>query len=310
MLLLYEINEHILYKENELDLHRKQQSIGLYINNFVNAFNYNILLVKEKCGLFISYIEFFHSLHTKYLQRFAMKVNLMYTQITHDVRFEDTPTASDKNKKELLHNFKSDNIDKTLIKEIKRSFDDSDSNSSSAEIPEKFEPELNIIIPKSSGASSYLNVKRNSKCKEKIDIGSDTTNNGTYTGMFKNNVKKMILGMNLFKKKQKDDTYSLVFSETPLNTPIKEPIHDSLITETSNSEDINIKTDGDKNNFFDKCHKTSSAEEMFIEISKECDELTVSLSCRPEFSNSGLLGMTYVGDENIVQSSIIQKPFS
>ena len=48
-------------------------------------------MIKEKGMLFISYIEFFHNLHTKYLQRFTMKMNLMYNQVTHDIRFDDSP---------------------------------------------------------------------------------------------------------------------------------------------------------------------------------------------------------------------------
>ena len=46
ILLLYGINEFILNKENELQWHQKKQSIGLNINNFVNTFNYNILMIK------------------------------------------------------------------------------------------------------------------------------------------------------------------------------------------------------------------------------------------------------------------------
>jgi len=100
ILLLYGINESILNKENELQWHQKKQSIGLNINNFVNTFNYNILMIKEKGTLFISYIEFFHSLHTKHLQRFAMKMNLMYTQLTHDIRFDDNGESNDDKKKD------------------------------------------------------------------------------------------------------------------------------------------------------------------------------------------------------------------
>jgi hypothetical protein len=111
ILLLYEINEFIMNKESELQIHKKKQDIGLNINNFVNTFNYNIIMIKEKGMLFISYIEFFHNLHTKYLQRFTMKMNLMYTQVTHDIRFEDGPKITETNKQELIKNYETDNID-------------------------------------------------------------------------------------------------------------------------------------------------------------------------------------------------------
>ena len=126
ILLLYEINEYIINKENELKIYRKKQDIGLNINNFVTTFNYSIIMIKEKSMLFISYIEFFHNLHTKYLQRFTMKMNLMFNQVTHDIQFDDSQQNTDIKKKELLNNYKTDNIDNSLIREIKRSFDDSE----------------------------------------------------------------------------------------------------------------------------------------------------------------------------------------
>ena len=46
ILLLYEINEFIINKENELQLHKKKQDIGLNINNFVTTFNYNIIITE------------------------------------------------------------------------------------------------------------------------------------------------------------------------------------------------------------------------------------------------------------------------
>ena len=129
ILLLYAINEFIVNKESELEIHKKKQASGLNINNFVTTFNYNVLMIKEKGLLFISYIEFFHTLHTKYLQRFVMKMNLMYSQVTHDIRFEDTPKTSNSKKKELIDNFQNEQVNKSLIKQIRSSFDDSETNS-------------------------------------------------------------------------------------------------------------------------------------------------------------------------------------
>ena len=130
ILLLYGINEYIVNKESELDIHKKKQASGLNINNFVTTFNYSILMTKEKGLLFISYIDFFHTLHTKYLQRFAMKMNLMYSQVTHDIRFDDNQNPG-KQKRELINNFQNDKVDNLLIKQIRHSFDDSETNTNS-----------------------------------------------------------------------------------------------------------------------------------------------------------------------------------
>jgi len=212
ILLLYEINEFIINKENELQTHKKKQEIGLNINNFVTTFNYNIIMIKEKGMLFISYIEFFHNLHTKYLQRFAMKMNLMYNQVTHDIRFEDTPKVSDTKKKELIQNYETENIDKSLIKQIKRSFDDRDSNSS--DTPQKSD-KLNKFSFVSNKNINSSPVMENSGCLkitpptkiitsepiQKEELSSFSPVKGKYRNIFKSNVNKLVNSMHIFKKK-------------------------------------------------------------------------------------------------------------
>ena len=76
-------------KENELLIHKTKQSIGLNIDNFITTFNYNINVIREKINMFVSYIEFFHKMHTKYLKRFSNKIQLMHTHIDSDIKFDD-----------------------------------------------------------------------------------------------------------------------------------------------------------------------------------------------------------------------------
>jgi hypothetical protein len=94
LILLCEINDFILNKEDELSFHKTKQDIGLNINNFVTTVNYNIVIVKEKCLLFISYINFFHSLHTKYLKKLELKIKTMYNQLINDIHLDDKPIYS------------------------------------------------------------------------------------------------------------------------------------------------------------------------------------------------------------------------
>jgi hypothetical protein len=65
--------------------------------------------MKEKIVMFITYIEFFHKLHTKYLKRFSHRIQLMYSHINHDIHFDEvkkissskmTDTSSSKNSDE------------------------------------------------------------------------------------------------------------------------------------------------------------------------------------------------------------------
>jgi hypothetical protein len=98
---IIEIHEHILIlitsiignltnKENEYKLYVDKNLIGLNIDNFVNTYSFDVIMMREKLKLFLTYIEFFHKLHTKYLQRFSNKIQLMNTHINDDIKFDET----------------------------------------------------------------------------------------------------------------------------------------------------------------------------------------------------------------------------
>ena len=76
-------------KENELSIHKTKQRIGLNIDNFITTFSFNIIVLREKIIMFITYIEFFHKMHTKYLTRFSNKIQLMHTHINNDIKFDE-----------------------------------------------------------------------------------------------------------------------------------------------------------------------------------------------------------------------------
>jgi hypothetical protein len=94
-------------RENELNIHRGKQALGLNIDNFITTYNFELTVIKEKVSMFLTYIEFFHKLHTKHLKRFSNKIQLMYTHISTDIRFDETIEMNkDKNKKkEVTDNF-------------------------------------------------------------------------------------------------------------------------------------------------------------------------------------------------------------
>jgi hypothetical protein len=61
--------------------------------------------MKEKINSFLTYIEFFHKLHTKQLKRFSDKIQLMYIHINNDINFDD---SCDIKKNELSENNKNE----------------------------------------------------------------------------------------------------------------------------------------------------------------------------------------------------------
>jgi hypothetical protein len=225
-------------------------------------------------------------------------MNLMYNQVTHDIRFEDSPKTTETKKQELIQNFESDNIDKSLIKEIRRSFNDSDSNSS--DTPQKIDNKP-ILSINTSEPSSHIIEFDNSQCvivttpkniEEKKTSPNTNTNTNTntinYSGKYKNilkeNVKKIMSSMSLFKKKTNDDKFSSSSEESVLNDNDNDKVLNNHMILKINSKDETVKEDNIKQmseqeqdvNKNAIIHKSKSAEEIFMEISKQCNELTVS----------------------------------
>ena len=108
-------------KETELSAHRAKQNIGLNINNFTTTFAFNNTVLREKILMFMSYIEFFHSLHTKYLKRFSNKIQLMHTHIDTDIKFDESTEINKDTKKELLEELNAGKIDKALLHDLRKS---------------------------------------------------------------------------------------------------------------------------------------------------------------------------------------------
>jgi len=108
-------------KETELAVHMSKQNIGLNINNYTTTFVFNNTILREKIMMFISYIEFFHSLHTKYLKRFSTKIQLMHTHIDTDIRFDEAVEINKETKKGLMEELNSGKIDKALLHDLRKS---------------------------------------------------------------------------------------------------------------------------------------------------------------------------------------------
>jgi hypothetical protein len=178
-------------KENELTIHKTKQNIGLNIDNFITSFNFNISVMREKIMMFITYIEFFHKMHSKYLKRFSNKIQLMYTHISNDIKFDDSVEISKNKKKELIDEFVANNVDKELLRDFKTSIG-SETNSevssvgskSSVSSPEVRETAsiLSLSIP------SPINISNRNNSNNSLIPSLPKTN---YKSIFKNNIHKV-----------------------------------------------------------------------------------------------------------------------
>jgi hypothetical protein len=130
---------HITNKEHDLKIYQTKNKIGLNIDSFVNTLNFNNTVMKEKINLFVTYIEFFHKLHTKYFRRFTTKTQLLLSQINNDIKLDNPMEAHDK-KKEIMNEFAENNIDKDILRELRHSISDDSSSTSTYSSSNPFEP--------------------------------------------------------------------------------------------------------------------------------------------------------------------------
>ena len=108
--LLSSLNSYLTNKEMELKNYKQKKDIGLNIDNFITSFNFNNIVIKEKITLFITYIEFFNKLHTKYLKRFSNKIRLMYTHVSNDINFDESVELNNDKNKEFINEYKGNNM--------------------------------------------------------------------------------------------------------------------------------------------------------------------------------------------------------
>jgi len=119
--LLGSIHNYFLNKEHDLKQHQIKNATGLNIDNFIHTFNYNNVVLREKLTLFVTYIEFFHRLHTKYFMRFTTKMKLFTSQILHDIKFEDSVEIHKMKRKSIMDTLMSENVGKEILHELKNS---------------------------------------------------------------------------------------------------------------------------------------------------------------------------------------------
>ena len=175
--LILQIITYTEHKEKELIVITSKKNIGLNIDNFVNTFNYDIIIMKEKINLFIKYIEFFHKLHTKHFKRISNKIQLMYNDISHDINFEEQIITEERItsfETKHLHSEKNndfDSLNDSNNGSINGSIDESIKSKSPNSIESK--KDLKSIFKKSVNKITALNrLKNNNKNKTSLNVNN------------------------------------------------------------------------------------------------------------------------------------------
>jgi hypothetical protein len=190
-----------------------QKEIGLNIDNYITTFNYNNTVIREKISMFISYIEFFHRMHTKYLKRFSNKIQLIYTHINTDIKFDDS-IESPKDKKEVNDDASVESNKDTKQKPLKKTL--STESLFTNEVKESFlnvstESNLNTLnsvnsgnfIEDSDSVSSSASVSSVLRSSSFGQFASSSPNTSGFKTSIKRNVTKLKSNvMQLFKQKE------------------------------------------------------------------------------------------------------------
>ena len=94
LLLLFVSMKNVLdHKEDELRAHQAKSDIGFNIDNFVQTLHFDNVVLEQKLSLFLSYLEFFHRLHAKYVSRFSLKLATLHEQVRADVQMDASPQS-------------------------------------------------------------------------------------------------------------------------------------------------------------------------------------------------------------------------
>jgi len=238
LILLGSIMNSIENKENELEMYQKKRRIGLNIDNFVTSFNYDIIIMRERVAVFLTYIEFFHILHTKYLKRFSNKIQLMYTHINHDIKFDESVEMNREKKKELLDEI--GDVDDDLLNSLKMSDLSDGSRTPTIEMSNTF---VDFCVDNKIDVNDSVYTefgKVDTHCEELLNNSIQqhlhNIESSTPTSKFKGLVKKIITGNSV------SDKFVPVVEEPSLSTE-SIPVDKSIPVDNSIPIDNSIPAD-------------------------------------------------------------------
>ena len=117
--IINELSNYYLSKEIKFKDYQVTNDTGLNLNNFINTYKFDLIIIKENIDLYINYLEYFHANQIKNFKRFFIKISILQSQIIHDIKFESKNAD-----KSMIENLMSDSIDGTIISEIKNDLDD------------------------------------------------------------------------------------------------------------------------------------------------------------------------------------------
>jgi hypothetical protein len=216
LLLLYSLQDLIIERENEIIIFDDKKNFGFNIGNFVNTHKYNLNIIIQNLYLYINYMDFFHKLHLKYLERFSTKLQLMYNQVNNDIKFDDS-VVSEK-RRSMMETLKNENIDNKILKNIKQSIVTKNAINPNDDLDNL---SLNSTPESPSTSNNNLNILNVNKFSSNRDLNN--MNSTIHLKINENNIEKKI----------KDNTEKINNDDNLHND-------NSLLENTSDKEDDEI----------------------------------------------------------------------
>ncbi len=224
-------------RENELNIHRGKQAIGLNIDNFITTYNFELTVMKEKISMFLTYIEFFHKLHTKHLKRFSNKIQLMYTHISTDIKFDETIELNKDKKKEIIEDLTGE---QTLTNEIKLNIEEHGQTTAIIRDEESIKM-INDIIESNDDKSIHNNTPLSSKANSVVfNEAVQITDENVY-----DNFKHISQSCDNLLSKDNIDTVNLTSNnDSPNNNDLTISNENKVTTEVSDiSDDVSVMSE-------------------------------------------------------------------
>lgn len=291
-------------KENELCIHKTKLNIGLNIDNFITSFNFNISVMREKIIMFINYLEFFHKMHTKYLKRFSNKIQLMYTHINNDIKFDDSIEISKDKKKELIDEFSFNNMDRQLLKDLKTSIGSETNSEASSDISKSMPntPKLDVNNEQNDKKENLTNLYTDSKSIFLNGTPNKYQDSKGYKNIFQKNVHKVTDMFKLFKSR-KDKLTQNDLSNMEIDKMFYgiEESCDSIIFEKNESkiglkpDDIGLRIDSFDNTIDEKT--PDKTENQIILRMNELDNI---------YNHNNNSGLNIINDNTFSKTEILE----
>jgi hypothetical protein len=179
-------------KENDLTIHKSKQNIGLNIDNFVTTFNYHNNIVRENITMFITYIDFFHKTHTKYLNRLNNKIQNILININNDINFDEFEENNNSLKNEV-----NDDMSINLDKETNKKYDEKENIAIIIDDTISTKSRSNSITSEISISTTASNINNNNVSESnnvneinvsEINVSEDENESTEYVKPVENNI--------------------------------------------------------------------------------------------------------------------------